>query len=64
MRVDRLPEQHGGRVAVEMSASLGLGHDAVDHAELEAVRSIGLEGGGRLLRLRRVTPQDCRAALG
>ena len=37
--------------------------DPVDHAELEAVRGIGLEGGGGLPRLAGVAPQDRGAAL-
>ena len=41
-----------------------LRHDPVDHAELEAVRGVGLERGRGLLRLARVAPEDRGAALG
>ena len=41
-----------------------LRHDPVDHAELEAVRRVGLERRGRLLRLPGVAPEDRGAALG
>src|SRR5581483_9227431 len=60
---DRLPEEPCGLVVVDVGAARGLGDDRVDHAELEAVLGVGLEGRGGLLRLGGVAPEDHRAAL-
>ena len=52
-RDDRVAEQRRRAVGIELRPALRLGDDPVDHAELEAVGGVGLEGGGGLLRLRR-----------
>ncbi len=54
----RVGEQSGGLIPVVLGSVLGLGDDAVDHAELQAVCGIGLEGGRGLARLAGVPPQD------
>jgi hypothetical protein len=47
---------------VDVGAPLGLGHDPVDDAELEAVRGIGLERRCSLFGLGGVTPENRGAA--
>src|SRR4051794_26212994 len=61
---ERLSEQARGRVVVDLGATFRLGHDGVDHAELEAVDRVGPERRGGLLRLAGVAPENRRAALG
>ena len=51
-------------VGVLLSAAGGLRDDPLDHAEVEAVAGVEAERRRRLLRLRGVTPEDRRAALG
>ena len=60
---DGRPEQPRGLVGTLLRTALGLGHDPVDHAELEAVGCIRLERRGGLARLAGVAPEDRRAAL-
>src|SRR6185437_10339577 len=60
---DRLLQQARRLVVVVLGPAVGLGDDPVDHAELETVGGVGLEGGGRFLRLPCVPPEDHRAAL-
>ena len=50
---DRVAEQARGAVVVPVRAAGGLGHDRVDHAELEAEARRRLERGGRLAALLR-----------
>src|SRR5205809_7792747 len=56
-------EQTGRFVRILVRAALRLGDDRVDHAELEAVGGVGLEGGRSLAGFSRVAPQDRRASL-
>src|SRR5262245_45924071 len=51
VKEQRLAEQDGRRVVVLLGAALRLRDDSVDHAELEAVRGVRLEGRRGLLRL-------------
>src|SRR4051794_22855763 len=60
---DGVAEQPRRGVRVGVRTARRLGHDRIDHAELEAVRRVGLERRSRLLRLGCVTPQDRGAAL-
>src|SRR5262245_24925637 len=59
-----IPKQTGRSVVIRVRAALRLGNDGVDHAELEAVNRVGPEGGGRLLRLARIAPENGCCALG
>ena len=58
-----LAEEPRGLVVIRVGAALRLGDDPVDDAQLEAVKRVRLEGGGRLLRLAGVAPENGRAAL-
>src|ERR687891_446389 len=40
---ERGAEQLGGLVVIGLRSAFGLEHDPVDHAQFEAVRSVGLE---------------------
>src|SRR2546421_10083570 len=59
-----LAEQLGRLVRIDVGTALGLGHDGIDHAQLDAVDRVRLERGGGFLGLGGVTPQDRRAAFG
>ena len=61
---ERRLEQRSRLVVVVLRPALGLGDDAVDHAQLQAVPRVRLERAGRLLRLVAVAPEDQRAPLG
>src|SRR5215217_405488 len=58
-----LAEEPRCRVRIRVRPSLGLGHDGVDDAQLQAMRCVGLERLRGLARLRRVAPEDRSAAL-
>src|SRR5919201_806069 len=62
--VERVPDrgaEHTCRlVGIGVGTALRLLDDRIDDAELEAVQRVGLERGGRLLRLARIAPEDRR----
>ena len=60
---ERLSEHTGGLVRVQVRAALRLRNDLVDHAQLETVRGVRLEGGSSLPSLAGVAPEDGRASL-
>src|SRR5918996_2792569 len=62
---NRALEERGAAVPVRVRPSFGLRHDQVDHAELEAVRRVGLEGRRGLACIDGFagTPEDRGAAL-
>ena len=51
-------------VVIRMRTTARLRDNSVDHSQLEAVASIGVEGRRGLLRLVDVTPEDRRATSG
>src|SRR5437660_69119 len=55
-------EQLGRLLWIDVGTTFGLGHDPVDHAELQAVDRVRLEGRRRFLGLAGVAPEDRRAA--
>ena len=58
MREDRGPQQRCRGIRVGVRTTDRLGHDPIDHAELQAMCGIRLERGGRLLRLSGIAPED------
>src|SRR5262245_48257769 len=64
MTFERRAQLGRGQCGVAVGATRGLGDDLVAYPELDEVGRGQLELGRRLADLRRIAPQDRRAALG